>query len=495
MATNAVVACTLLKVNITKAVLTYNGITADVALPDDATDWSTQLASLFSNTTTSVGTTSWFAYVSYQVNDPRQNLNNLDWPQGTVSAVGAAYNGTADAVNTGVTMTTSGKDLEDGKVIAADTPLNDPSYKFTATAGPRLSTAYIRNGPMVSPWELGCIHRGALWETINLGEYNKAAAINPLTGGGNYTDTTGGADPNAVNGGDANILDQVKMTARVQSDQKVSLKLQTDTGGGFGILNALFKKIHVGASYANGVRLYNTSATVAALPSTGNVTGDARIVIADLNLYTWNGVSWASGTKKVSDAYIYNTSNGVTYWDGATWQIWSANGSDLTNSATMVNDIKTKSLTFLTRANVVQSATLKNGTGGTQTSKRAKEEIIGKMINLTSIAQADYFTVIVLAQSIKDVGPGIFYKDLDMDGICTPTSTANEATLGADIDGDGVITNPTAIPEQINSTAAGFGKYTQYADEIIAEQKIRADVYRDPLTRKCTIIKMEYVEE
>jgi hypothetical protein len=429
-------------VQIKRARLMYNGNFADFVKPDYDGGFSEVIPTLVTLNNTGVfnAMLTRSCCFSYQANDPRQNLNDDDWLQATASSPGAdttvansavygnvSYGGNTVGTPADPVGNPSGSNIGTNEKLTFTTEGDMEPSNLSPTT---LSTSYIRNAPMVSPWELGAIQRGAAWETINLKEYNKAAAVNPLSGGGLYTDTTADANPDNDNGGDANILDQIKMNDDVESDQKVSLKLQTDTTTGVGVLNALFKKIKVGSSYAN--------------PGTG---------VSEL------------------------TPVGV---------------------AAIVNDIKSRSLTFLTRANVTQPNVgqpnvLINGTGGvTQTTDRQKEEIIGKMINLTSIAQSDYFTIIVLAQSIKDVGTGTFYKDLDMDGICTPTSTASEVTLDADINGDGDMVD-TGIPEKIVS--AGFGKYTQYADEIVAEQKIRADVYRDPISKKCTIIKMEYVEE
>jgi hypothetical protein len=42
------------------------------------------------------------------------------------------------------------------------------------------------------------------------------------------------------------------------------------------------------------INLKASSLTVAALPSTGNIVNDARIVEADGDLYIWNGTSWTS---------------------------------------------------------------------------------------------------------------------------------------------------------------------------------------------------------
>ena len=435
-------------------------------------------------------------YGCFQADDPRQHLFPSEWSAGTTDPVagtspaygaGGGTKGTPGAVNNNVTMSTSGKDPENGKVVAADAAINDPSYKFTGTVGPRLSTAYIRNGPIVSPWELGAIHRGAAWETINLKEYNAVAGANPLTGGGLYT----AAPVASKNGGDANILDQIKMTPRVENKQKVNLCIKSDdttTVASSGVLSALFKKIHIGSKYENNVRLLGMKNNTGQLPTSGNVIGD-RWILNSGAVYTWNGASWVSATLYPGDGYAWNDTD-VTFWDGTAWPIWTNLGTEISiaDVKAIVNDIKARSSAFKTRACVVaQASTLIDRTG--QTTDRTKEEIIGKTINLTTVAPTGYFTIIIIAQSIKDVGPGTFSKDLDMNGTI---STASEVTLGADINGDGDMVD-TGIPETITKTA--FGSYMQYADEIMAEQKIRVDVYRNPATGKYTIIRMQYLEE
>jgi hypothetical protein len=190
----------------------------------------------------------------------------------------------------------------------------------------------------------------------------------------------------------------------------------------------------------------------------------------------------------------------VKIYNGAAWGTWSDASTAIsdTDVKAIVNDIKSRSSTCKTRASVIgQASALINRSG--QSTDREKEEIIGKTINLTTVAPSGYFTIIIIAQSIKDVGPGTFSKDLDMNGIISnppPLGSlgggASEVILGADINGDGDSID-TGIPETITKTA--FGTYKQYADEIMAEQKIRADVYRNPQTGKYTIIRMEYVEE
>jgi hypothetical protein len=487
------------KVQIKRARLWYNNVFADFAKPDYDNTYSEPLSTLVSQE--KEGDTTKLGIFSYQVNDPRQNLNDGDWPTATAMAgpsnskYGKNKHGSGHGRRSkhkynrdlGDTIGTLDEENEDVVTFTTDGDMETTQSPTT------LSTAYIRNGPMVSPWELGAIHRGAAWETINLKEYNAVAGANPLTGGGLCKESASGSK----NGGDANILDQIKMTSNVENKQKVNLSLKNDdTSGsiGYGILSALFKKIHVGtASYANNVRILramNNLTALNALSASDKVIAEKWVAIDSGNLYTWSGAAWVLTTKSVGDSYFYNASNGVKIYDGTAWGTWSDASTAIPDAdvKAIVNDIKARSSTCKTRASVIgQASTLINRS--LQTTDREKEEIIGKTINLTTVAPSGYFTIIIIAQSIKDVGPGIFSKDLDMNGTI---STASETTLGADINGDGDSID-TGIPETITKTA--FGTYKQYADEIMAEQKIRADVYRNPQTGKYTIIRMEYVEE
>jgi len=88
-----------------------------------------------------------------------------------------------------------------------------------------VSTAYIRHAtfdnireqyelPMMSPWELGAIHRGSRWKTLNLSvspSYTVTAPMTLASGGGSYAD------------GDAPILDQIKMVDDLQVMGKINL--------------------------------------------------------------------------------------------------------------------------------------------------------------------------------------------------------------------------------------------------------------------------------
>ena len=68
---------------------------------------------------------------------------------------------------------------------------------------------------MLSPAELGCIHRGSKWNTLNLAYYRDVLTQNDPTGGGS-----------AYSAGDANILDQVKFTKDNYVYGKIELNIQ-----------------------------------------------------------------------------------------------------------------------------------------------------------------------------------------------------------------------------------------------------------------------------
>ncbi|MFA6292941.1 MAG: hypothetical protein WC637_14220 [Victivallales bacterium] len=499
---NAVV--TNVKVQIKRARLTYGGVFADFAQPDSSADFSKPVPTLVTRNGNSQGFTTASACFSYQVNDPRQNLNRDDWnhpAEASKPGTPAVYGTTKNPANFVVGTLNTANAVNGASIVTFATD-GDMESTLTPTT---LSTAYIRNAPMASPWELGAIHRGAKWETINLKEYNAVAGSKPLTGGGLYKESSLGSK----NGGDANILDQVKMTSKVENKQKVNLNLRNDDTTGtisYGVLSALFREIRVGSLYANTVKLCKSAANTGAFDDIGDRWID-NIGIGVGTLYTWDGSSWVDTAKSVGDSYIYNASNAINIYNGTAWVPWSNTGTAISNPdvKAIVVDIKTRvstpSTAFKTRAGVVaQNSTLINRTEQVAlATDRAKEEIIGKTINLTTVAPSGYFTIFIIAQSIKDVGPGTFSKDLDMNGIISnppplgsPGEGASEVILGTDINGDGDMTD-TGIAETITKTA--FGSYKQYADEITAEQKIRADVYRNPQTGKYTIIRMEYLED
>ncbi|HBM16846.1 MAG TPA: hypothetical protein DD381_10955 [Lentisphaeria bacterium] len=269
------------------------------------------------------------AYITldYQVKDPRQNLKQEDWisTPGTSTAnlnqtsSQTAANATIGSVNTSYTL--------------ARSIFNGTTYDLeTATDPTGISTAFIRNAPMKSPWELGFIHRAKAFQTLNLKKYNEAADGNgfgPSAGGGTYIL------------GDANILDQVKMTSNSATLGKINLNSDNVS-----VLRTLFDQIKIGSNIKS---------------STGNdpASGGSAISVSTANTIA----------QEVLDQ------NGTT------------GGSPFVTRAQIVNE--------------VSELTTQSG----QTTDASKEELIGKFINLTKVETPDLYTIIAVGQTLKDIGP------------------------------------------------------------------------------------------
>lgn len=123
-------------------------------------------------------------YASAYTYDPRQNLNSGDW--NTTLSVDynelkfSGNNSCSDIDTFGGGDSTFGEvnphgyaEVDDDKKDNEDKITSDSSREiaatFSATPDERpISTAFIREAPMRSLWELGFIHRGVKWQTLNL---------------------------------------------------------------------------------------------------------------------------------------------------------------------------------------------------------------------------------------------------------------------------------------------------------------------------------------
>ena len=319
-------------------------------------------------------------YLAYQINDPRQNLLHADWEDigvdggntGDSPFVGIDNIGTLDSPYTNNNITPAG-----GGEADTETGASEPWD---------ISTAYVRNAPMESPWELGLIHRGQKWQTINLKKYNSSEGMKG--GGTEYID------------GDANILDQIKMTSDNTTYGKININTELKD-----VLKVLFEKIRVGTDVDSP-----ESAT------TGFELDSIRAgYLADSTL------AGSAAAPFYTRSQILRGSNGVSIlYD---------------NFLEMFQDNDAK-----------------------------QEEIIGKFINLTKALPSDTYTVIVVAQAIKDVGGG---------------HTIKKMVNGAE----------TTIPN------VQTGTYDQYADEILGTQKILAIGQWNQDTKKFRIIRFQYIDE
>jgi len=366
-----------------------------------------------------------YYYVSYEAIDPRQNLNSGDWyvpsafTKGTASTP-TTYTGTPAAVNTKSSPASCYKSTTD---YGSDTE--------TATSPTGSSTNYIREAPMQSPWELGFIHRGAAWETINLRQYNtnRKNGLNEYAGGARYSNTSS----STTDGGDANILDEIKMSDLDRMYGKVNVKTANND-----VLKALFFYVKYGTSpleYSSGSQVYTT------------FTGQL------------------------------GSSN--NYHDGFATAV---------RSYVATKGIKTRAM--LANASGMTSDYSGYGLSLSRSAKAGQEEILGKTVNLMKVEAADTFSMVVLAQAIRDAG------------------SYNGIPISKDLNGNGSIESSVSVPNVDSGSTPGssvartgvnetrtckLGTYDFGFDEILAEQKIYA-VFRKTTAGKWRIVRYEYVD-
>lgn len=256
----------------------------------------------------------------YEVSDPRQNINASDW----VKVATNTWSNTSTPNNSIYPTVFSGSDID----------------KEANSANPwDISTAYIRNAPMKSPWELGFIHRAKAFQTLNLKEYNADQGFarksnGTYPGGDDYSENS---DAGLDDGGDAIILDQIKMTSNPTTQGMINVNSDNSS-----VLRTLFDKIQIGSPKVDP-----------GLPGTGEISVAEAESLSSI-IFSKNG-----------------TSGGAPFY----------------TRAQIVNDVPG----------------LSNGTYGTQDNDAKQEELIGKFINLTKAEASNEYTVIAVGQAIKDV--------------------------------------------------------------------------------------------
>ncbi len=169
-------------------------------------------------------------YFDAQANDPRQNLGYGrqpgDWSTPLFSEKEAEVNATLGDRNNTISL---GSYHDNEK-------RTDPVY----AGNDSISTAYIRHGQMLSLWELGAIHRGTAWQTINL----KCAPSR-------------GTSMGAYQAGDGHLLDQVALaTSTDRANDAVPGMINLNCVASFGgssapfVFKSLFTNFPVYKTYA-----------------------------------------------------------------------------------------------------------------------------------------------------------------------------------------------------------------------------------------------------
>lgn len=351
-------------------------------------------------------------YFDVQANDPRQNLGRNDWSTPLFAERETDVSDTVGRANSAISL---GSYHDNEK-------RTDPAYDGDDS----ISTAYIRHGQMQSLWELGAIHRGAPWQTINL----KCAPKNNQNGGNGM---------GLYQNGDGHLLDQVALTTQERIKDPVLGMINLNCVASFGGSSTPFTF----KSLFTAFPVYRTFAAMnSGSADGGTIAGDS--VDSDRN------------GDMDADAYAKALSEAVTY-------------------AISQGNLPRRTAVFPTSY---------SPTGSGQMDKIIKrnvndaeaEEIFCRVVNLLKWNRQPLkrATVLVLAQTIKDVGGATLERSLsDKDDILYD---AGFRAFSNDANGRvrNVNTNMSAatVRSTFGKRPVAFKKYDNFYDQITGETKI-----------------------
>lgn len=388
----------------------------------------------------------------FSADDPRHNLRAEDWSEQT-SSLGKANNG-----NTCQGATYSPENGWD----------KDPE---TAMANNTNSTAYIRHAPMESLWELGAIHRAAPWQTLN---FKRPKAISAKSNADRLTENLTTKGGGAYGEGDFRILDQVTMqggTAYTPVAQFGSINLN--------MRNTPIRAFNYRALFMD-MKWHYKVGTAFELGTYRSLSSDLSINLAKkLGAATDYVVpASGSGTEPVrlfrrSDIYLTPATAANNFWDLTEKSPYD--GTALNDSAT--------------------TAYFKDA---------FQEQLLCRIIGLTDArTMPDSAVMIVMAQTIQDVGGTTVYRDWGGDGTIgngSTVPTAAKARLAAGY--NYIATNkntpenpgffPTANFKFFDTITAEFGRYDNGADRITGETILRAQLQYDREQGRWKIVQVMY---
>ena len=413
--------------------------------------------------------------------DPRQNLNEDDW---YISARATTGTSQWDAVMD-VTLGTPiiGKANESHGSDAPAPPFNPgkPSdvdaskydqEKNVYSNGPawtdskHLSTAYIRNAPMQSLWELGVIHRGAAWQTLNLkaagapkdpASPTAATAISPADMKQNLTwsNTEGTSYAN----GDGGILEQVKLTENAYCYGKININmLCSDTSINKGYQSKYDDEM--------GQVLFN------------NIRYGQEISKFETETTTGSALSFSSGSPLSQVVTAMTSSDKRPFASRTQFLDWTTGGNSL--------------------ANAFGAATL------TSASDAQLEEIVGKTINLLKAepSASNVIQFIVVAQTIRDLSGTVARVRPDDNTVITKNCAYGQFDVARYIDKDGSkitsdasgkISNDGSDPSTPDSTQSPDDFI--YFDEITGEVKMLVTLEKvSEVTGQIVVTSIEYID-
>lgn len=433
-----------------------------------------------------------FTY-ALEANDPRVNHYASDWkkiplsggdaekPQVTNTAT-IDYGGSPGTCNTLTGINASGRDKG---------TTTDPGYGIS---GKRIASAFIRHGTMQSVWELGCISRADAWRTLNLTSTNNAETPD-------YTYAKG----------DGKILDQVKLTesnppegpnfkygkVNINSDVKQVFQALTDVTVPSGTLprftwfNTDFEAANTPQTLAQKNLLEVTtgsnlnSASTPIVSSAVCTEGDydhnclACLIRARSKILPFNNRS-----ELLLDVADVTSLPGYSMWDS----------TKKTAMTDIHRNIRARMLSPMQYLSTPPS-------NSDSTTKAAQEQLLGKLMPLLRAEKSDMVYVIVLAQTLRDIGGTPAYIDWNGDGdyaaYNAPVSdTASLKKAGYVRTGEtSSYISGASVHETYPAANVTVGTYEIGADKITSETKLIAVLVQDPVTRKWRIARYQYVEQ
>lgn len=416
--------------------------------------------------------------------DPRQNLNEDDW---YISARATAGTSKWDAVmdvtlgtpTIGKANESHGSDepahpFNPGKASDVDASKYDQE-KNVYSNGPawgdktnHLSTAYIRNAPMQSLWELGVIHRGAAWQTLNLKAAGApkdpsspaaATSISPADMKQNLAWSN--AEGTSYASGDGGILEQVKLTENAYCYGKIDINmLCSDTSINKGYQSKYDDEM--------GQVLFN------------NIRYGQEISKFETETTTGSALSFSSGSPLSQVVTAMTSSDKRPFASRTQFLDWTTGGNSL--------------------ANAFGAATL------TSASDAQLEEIVGKTINLLKAepSASNVIQFIVVAQTIRDLSGTVARVRPDDNTVITKNCAYGQFDVARYIDKDdskltitsdasGKLSNDGSDPSTPDSTQSPDDFI--YFDEITGEVKMLVTLEKvSEVTGQIIVTSIEYID-
>ena len=346
---------------------------------------------------------------------------------------------------------------------------DDPASSTVESTITRQETAFIRHDQMRSFWELGCISRGEAWKTLNLLKKDNSASLD-------FTYAKG----------DAVLFDQLKFTDENYTEGKINLNTNVHQ-----VLEKIFNSTLV--NYKTGLGTITTEAND--LLKAGSVPGESQVKIIAQTLDS-SGNPVAHDESNCLACSLINATK--TY-------ILKNRGDLLSQQSvlpTEAGETKPSDTVWTALQTLLQ----------TGSSYLEKVQLVSKLMPLLRTTKVDSLRVVILAQSIRDIGGDIpVLVDWDGTGVETAITDATKpkamykAGYRRTIDGN-AISGLGGEPSTTGTDAAGsklllktytknaIGTYDLGRDKITGETRLVATLVRDPEKKKWKLVRLQYVE-